>query len=200
MAFLEEAADSPDRAALYAADQDHQGYVANYTRVFSHRPDVYRAWQALAAAVKSTMSLERFEVATIAAARQRGSSYCALAHGRVLSRALDVDTVVHIADGTDDDPEREAIGRLARKVAANPAQVTVADLAPLRDRGFSDADILDVVLATAIRCFFSTVLSATGAEPDTALLDQDATLRDALMVKPDRVTEDAPRARGVDPC
>ena len=54
MAFLEEAADSPDRAALYAADQDHQGYVANYTRVFSHRPDVYRAWQALAAAVKST--------------------------------------------------------------------------------------------------------------------------------------------------
>jgi alkylhydroperoxidase family enzyme len=118
----------------------------------------------------------------------------------VLSRALDVDTVVHIADGTDDDPEREAIGRLARKVAANPAQVTAADLAPLRDRGFSDADILDVVLATAIRCFFSTVLSATGAEPDTALLNQDATLKDALMVKPDPVTEDAPRARGVDPC
>ena len=100
-----------------------------------------------AAAVKSNMSLERFEVATIAAARERGSNYCALAHGRVLSRALDVETVVQIADGTDDDPEREAIGTLARKVAANPAQVTAADLAPLRDRGFSDADILDVVLA-----------------------------------------------------
>ena len=188
MAFLEEAADSPDRAALYAADQDHQGYVANYTRVFSHRPDVYRAWQALAAAVKSNMSLERFEVATIAAARQRGSSYCALAHGRVLSRALDVETVVHIADGTDDDPERDAterdaISTLARKVAANPAQVTVADLAPLRDRGFSDADILDVVLATAIRCFFSTVLSATGAEPDAVLLEQDAELKEALIVQ-----------------
>ena len=183
MAFLEEAADSPDRAALYAADQDHQGYVANYTRVFSHRPDVYRAWQALAAAVKANMSLERFEVATIAAARQRGSSYCALAHGRVLSRALDVETVVNIADGTDDDPDRDAISTLARKVAANPAQVTAADLAPLHDRGFSDADILDVVLTTAIRCFFSTVLSATGAEPDAVLLEQDAELKEALIVQ-----------------
>ena len=196
MAFLEEAADSPDRAALYAADQDHQGYVANYTRVFSHRPDVYRAWQALPAAVKSNLSLERFEVATIAAAQERGSNYCALAHGRALSRAIDVDTVVHIGNGTDDDPERRAISTLARKVASTPAQVTAADLAPLRERGFSDADILDVVLATAIRCFFSTVLSATGAEPDAALLDQDATLKDALMVQPDRATEDGPRTRG----
>ena len=50
------------------------------------------------AAVKSNMSLERFEVATIAAAQERGSSYCALAHGRALSRALDVETVVHIAE------------------------------------------------------------------------------------------------------
>ena len=76
-----------------------------------------------------------------------------------------------------------AISTLARKVAANPAQVTAADLAPLRDRGFSDADILDVVLATAIRCFFSTVLSATGAEPDAVLLEQDAELKEALMVQ-----------------
>ena len=72
---------------------------------------------------------------------------------------------------------------MARKVAANPAQVTAADLAPLHDRGFSDADVLDVVLATAIRCFFSTVLSATGAEPDAVLLEQDAELKEALIVQ-----------------
>jgi uncharacterized peroxidase-related enzyme len=184
MAFLEEAADSPERAAVYAADQDHQGYVANYTRVFSHRPDVYDAWKALNAAVKANLSLERYEVATIAAAQQRGSDYCALAHGRVLSRALDVETVIKIGNGSDEDAERQAISTLARKVAANPAQVTAADLAPLRDRGFSDADILDVVLTSAIRCFFSTVLSATGAEPDPALLDQEASLKDALMAPP----------------
>jgi alkylhydroperoxidase family enzyme len=55
--------------------------------------------------------------------------------------------------GSDDNPEQQAISTLARKVASAPAQVTAADLAPLRDHGFRDADVLDVVLATAIRCF-----------------------------------------------
>ena len=114
--------------------------------------------EGIETAVSANMSFERYEVATIAAAQERGSNYCPLAHGRALSRELDLETVLRIGNGTDEDPERQAISALARKVAANPAQVTAADFAPLRDRGFSDAELLDVVLATAIRCFFSTVL------------------------------------------
>jgi len=79
MSYLSEATESDQIAALYAADERGQGYVANYTRVFAHRPEVYAAWQALSAAVQANMTLERYEVATIAAAQQRGSAYCGLA-------------------------------------------------------------------------------------------------------------------------
>ena len=60
----------------------------------------------------------------------------------------------------------------------------LGDLQPLRELGMQDADVLDIVLATGIRCFFSTVLSATGAEPDAALTDQDPALIAALTTSP----------------
>ena len=181
MSYLSEAPESADRSALYADEEARLGYVPNYLRVFGNRPAAYRAWAALAGAVRSGMSFERFEVATIAAAQQRGSDYCALAHGKMLAGRVDPGTVAAIATGSSDDPEHQAIRALAAKVAATPAEVTPADLEPLRRLGFSDADVLDVVLATALRCFFSTVLSATGAEPDPALLAVDPELGAALV-------------------
>ena len=71
---------------------------------------------------------------------------------------------------------------MARKVAASPADITDADLKPLRDLGLSDVDILDVVLAAAARCFFSSVLEATGAVPDSVYANLDESLREVLSV------------------
>jgi alkylhydroperoxidase family enzyme len=65
-------------------------------------------------------------------------------------------------------PEDEATG------------VTEADVENLRAHGLSDADIADVVLAAAARCFFSTVLAALGAEPDAAFDRLDPDVREAL--------------------
>src|SRR5689334_21594035 len=58
----------------------------NYEAAFAHRPKIYRAWQQLNGAVKESMGLRRYELATLAAARRLRSSYCMLAHGGVLAR------------------------------------------------------------------------------------------------------------------
>jgi alkylhydroperoxidase family enzyme len=71
---------------------------------------------------------------------------------------------------------------LADTVAAGAARMTEDDLAELRGLGVDDPDILDVVLAAAARCFFSSVLDAVGAQPDAAFSALDADLRDALTV------------------
>jgi hypothetical protein len=52
--------------------------------------------------------------------------------------------------------------RVGRKVAASPADIREAELKPLGDLGLSGVDILDVVLAAAVRCIFSSALEATG--------------------------------------
>ena len=75
-----------------------------------------------------------------------------------------------------------AVLTLADKVAAGAADMTEADLGELRALGLDDGEILDVVLAAAARCFFSTVLDAVGAAPDPAYQDLDRQLREALTV------------------
>jgi uncharacterized peroxidase-related enzyme len=160
-----------DVAELYAADRAGMGHVANYTKAFAPRPGVYRAWQALNGAIKAAMDQRRYEVATVAAARELRSSYCALAHGSVLVDLMGeagVRDLVGSGRGralTEDD---RAVAALAAKVAADASSITEADYAELRELGFDDSEILDVVLAAAARCFFSTVLDATGTRPDAA--------------------------------
>ena len=52
------------------------------------------------------------------------------------------------------------------KVAADPSGITAADVDALRRHGLSDADVFQVVLAAAARCFFSTVIDAVDTQAD----------------------------------
>jgi uncharacterized peroxidase-related enzyme len=175
-----------DAAAAYDRDRATLGYVANYTKVFAHRPAVLEAWRGLNAAVKESMDLRRYELATLAAALRLRSSYCALVHGQVLAEqfvgAAAVPGIVADPATAELAPVDRAVMRLADKVAAGAADMTEADLVELRELGLTDAEILDVVLTAAARCFFSTVLDAVGAEPDPVHRSADAALRDALTV------------------
>jgi alkylhydroperoxidase family enzyme len=68
----------------------------------------------------------------------------------------------------------------AEKVTREAHGVTAADLDELRRHGFADAEILDIVLTAAARCFFSKTLDSVGAEADPAFGSLDAGLRDIL--------------------
>lgn len=175
-----------DVVELYEADRADLGYVANYTKVFAHRPQVLAAWESLSSAIRSAMGPRRYELATLAAALRLRSSYCALAHGRVLAdQHLGPDVVRELATepaAADLSPVERAVVRLADTVAAGAADMTADDLAELRSLGVPDAEVLDVVLAAAARCFFSTVLDAVGAEPDEAFTALDPRLRQVLTV------------------
>ena len=189
MSWIREADEGDDPtgevAAAFAKDRASLGYVANYTRVLAQRPAVLRAWQGLNGAIKG-MDPRRYEVATTAAALRLRSSYCSLAHGGVLARGhMSPRAVAALARGDDADELTEvdhAIARLADKVAAGAADLRPGDLDELRGLGLADDEVLDVVLAAAARCFFSSVLEAVGAEPDAAYAELDGSLRDALTV------------------
>jgi alkylhydroperoxidase family enzyme len=56
----------------------------NFELAFEQRPEVYAAWVELNTAIKAGMDLRRYELAPLAAARRLRSSYCCLAHGKVL--------------------------------------------------------------------------------------------------------------------
>lgn len=184
---IEETAATGATAAMYAAERERAGYLPRYAQAFGTRPDAYAAWRQLIAAITSNMPLRRFELVTLVAARELRSTYCSVAHGALLAdKFLPADDVVLLGQGgvphSLDDTER-AVVAFAAKAARGAADVTAADIAALRAQGLDDGDILDIVLATGARCFFSTVLDATGTQADAFYAQRlDAALRESLTV------------------
>ena len=158
----------------------------NHDRVFDARPGALAAWQQLNGAIKAGMDLRRYELVTLAAARRLRSSYCCLAHGGVLAeRFLGEDGVAdvfrdHHAAGLDE--ADVAVMDLAERVVDDATAITQEDVDHLRSLGLSDADVLDVVVAAAARCFFSKVLDGVGAQADTSYAELPPALRDLLAV------------------
>ena len=145
----------------------------NMERAFETHPEILAAWVQLNTAIKSRMDLRRYELATVAAAQRLRSSYCSLAHGKVLRD----DCGAPLADIVRDrrtaglDELDLAVMDLAEKVVDDATSIDEADRQRLRDLGLSDDEIMDVVLAAAARCFLSKTLDALGVLPDAFLRD-----------------------------
>jgi uncharacterized peroxidase-related enzyme len=180
----EDAADGT-LAELYAGARESEGYVPNTLRAFSLRPEVWTAWVQLKNTIAGGMDARRYELATLAAARELRSSYCSLAHGKILAeRFLDAQTVSELAGGgaAGLDEAETATMDFAAKIARDACSITEDDVQRLRDAGLSDRDIFDVAVAASARCFFSKTLDAVGALPDAEFAELDPGLRDALTV------------------
>jgi len=156
----------------------------NYERTFEARPDVYAAWRELLGAIKANMDPRRYELATLAAARQLRSSYCSLAHGKVLIEEFG-EPVLQIATDRSSAglPEVDlAVMDLAERVADDATAIDDADRQRLRDLGLSDEEIMDVVLTAAVRSFWTKTLDALGVRPDASYRELEPQLREVLVV------------------
>jgi len=174
--------DAPDEASVdgkaaewYEKQRNAWGYLPNYAPAFASRPDVGLAWNALNGAIKANMEPRRYELATIAAAREYRSTYCMAAHSKFLRddcgdestmRAIAADPTGANLDATD-----RAVAQFAAKVARDASSITAKDVQQLRDHGLSDPDIVDVTLAAAARGFFTKVLDGLGVQADVQLGD-----------------------------
>ncbi len=158
----------------------------NSSAAFGTRPEILAAWQQLNGAVKESMDLRRYELATLAAARRLRSSYCMLAHGGVLTdKFLEPDELRRVAldhRSAGLEPVDVAVMDLADKVAADATSVTEEDVDRLRAFGLDDGEIVSVVCAAAARCFFSKALDALGVQPDAGYSEVEPGLREALVV------------------
>jgi hypothetical protein len=74
--------------AMYQRQEASWGYVPNYARLFSHRPEVMARWASLLAGIRRPVDARRFELVTLGAALALRNSYCCLAHGRALTEHL----------------------------------------------------------------------------------------------------------------
>ena len=141
-----------ETAEMYRRQQASWGFVPNYAKVFSHRPEIMARWGQLLAEIKRPMEPRRFELVTFIAAHALGNTACALAHGKALRPFFSDAQILAIAKGRLDgvlDAAEQAMLRFARQVAIDAARVTAADVAPLARHGGGDVEDLGIGEAVA---------------------------------------------------
>ena len=179
---------------MYERQQGAWGYVPNYAKSFSHRPEVMARWGKLLAELRRPLDDRTFELVTFAAAHELKHTPCSLAHGNALTPFFNNEEICGIADQRPVESvtaAEEEMMRFSRKIARDASTVSAEDVQRLKDHGLSDADVFDVAATAAGRAFFTKVLDAVGSLPDAGFSSIDAELREVLTVgKPISTAED----------
>ena len=188
MAFIRTIPPSESKDAvrdMYQQQQAAYGYVPNYAKVFSHRPEVMKRWANLLAAIRRPVDSRRFELITFAAAHALRNSYCSLAHGNALTAFFDEEEVRALASdeaGETLTAAELAMMRFARKVAVDASGISSDDIDELKQHGICEEEIFDITATAAARSFFTKILDSLGAQADVSYLEMDQSLRQSLTV------------------
>ena len=173
--FIEHAEKSTadgDVAAYLEEEERAWGFVPDYAGCFTGRPEVARAWRRLNLTIREGMDRRVYELASIAVARARRSTYCTVAHSSFLRDVCGDEESLRLIHGNPTGhslaPRDAAIFHYATKIAVDPSAITEADVDELRAQGLSDGDVADVAYAASARLFFTAVLDALGAQADAA--------------------------------
>ena len=188
MAFIKTVAPAMaknDVLEMYERQQAAWGFVPNYAKVFSGRPEVLARWGRLLAEIRRPMSKRRFELVTFAAALELRNTACSLAHGKALLEFFSSEEVLKMKENSFSDAVTEAekaIFRFARRVAKDASLVTSGDIDLLKKHGLNDDEIFDIAATAAGRAFFTKLLDALGVETDSTFLELDSAFRRAMTV------------------
>jgi len=165
----------PETAAAPAGSQptlqvidSKLGRVPNFFRVLSNSPAVIDAHAALNQGLGKALELKTRERIALAVAAVNGCEYCDAAHtftGYTFAK-LSREEVDLARQGTSGDPKAAAATAFARKVAEARGKVTADDLAAIREAGFSEGQIVEIVAVVAENFFTNLINNVADTEVD----------------------------------
>jgi len=159
---------------LLAAVQQQLGTVPNMFRLISNSPATLDAYLGFSAALgKGELAPATRERIALAVAEVNGCGYCLSAHtyiGLNLAK-LDHAEITANRSGASNDIVADAAVRFAAKVARERGQVDEGDISALRQAGYSDGEILEIIGHVALNVFTNYVNEALKTEIDFPRVD-----------------------------
>lgn len=136
-----------EQQRLLDAIQAQLGMVPNFLKVFANSPAALRAFLGLhTIAGEGSLDAQTRERIALALAQQNSCEYCLSAHTALGRRAgLDSREMQANRAGTSHDARAAAAVKFARSLVEHQGEVTSAELTEVRDAGFSDADIVEII-------------------------------------------------------
>ena len=129
------------------------GIVPNLFRLVSTSPAALEGYLGLSAALnKGALTAQTRERIALAVAEINGCDYCLSAHsylGKNLAKLDDAEIAAN-RSGASNDPKADAAVRFAAKVARERGHVAEEDLRAVKLAGYSDAQVIEMVLHVAL--------------------------------------------------
>jgi uncharacterized peroxidase-related enzyme len=131
------------------------GLVPNLFRLIGLSPAALTAYTGFNGALTKALDAKTRERIALAVAQVNGCDYCLSAHtylGLNLAK-IGPEEIALNRKGTSADPKAHAAVHFAAKVTRERGHVDEADLAAVREAGFSDAQIVEIVALVAENSF-----------------------------------------------
>ena len=138
---------SPEQKALYDAIHAQLGMVPNFLKVFANSPAALKAFLGLhGIAGDGSLDPQTRERIALALAQQNGCEYCLSAHTAIGRKAgLDAAEIKANRSGSSQDEKAAVAVRFARSLVSHMGEVTTAELQEMRNVGYSESDIVEVI-------------------------------------------------------
>ena len=166
--LIDRAHTSPDRKALL--DQIHGAFGAtpNMFRAVANSPAALQSmWAAFGALGSGVIGTALGEQIAVAVANRNACDYCLAAHTALGRKAgVSGDDLAAAQSGESADPRTAAVLRFALKLVNERGQVDATAVQALRDHGWSDEHIVEIVAHVALNLFTNYVNVALAVPVD----------------------------------
>ena len=151
------ALDAVPEASKATLDAVHKqlGVVPNMYRLVAQSPTTLQGFTSNGAALTKTLDVKTRERIALAVAQVNGCDYCLSAHtylGLNLAK-ISPEEIAQNRKGASGDAKANAAVQFAAKVVRERGHVTGADIKAVRDAGYSDGQIVEILAVTAENVF-----------------------------------------------
>jgi uncharacterized peroxidase-related enzyme len=162
---------------LLAAVEKQLGVVPNMFRAISNSPAGLEGYLGLNGALaKGTLEPQTRARIALAVAEVNGCDYCLSAHtylGKNLSKLSDAEMSAN-RDGGSTDAKADAAVRFAVKVAQSRGHASEADVAAVKAAGYTDAQVIEIVLHVALNTLTNYINETVKTEIDFPVVTANA--------------------------
>ncbi|EFI53253.1 MULTISPECIES: carboxymuconolactone decarboxylase family protein [Afipia] len=127
------------------------GFVPNHYRLMSISPNALGGWAGLMGPVSKTLDLKTREGIALAVSEANGCDYCLAAHSYVSTNMAKIppEEIDLNRQGLSSNPKRQAAVAFAKALIETRGKVTDAQFAAVKDGGWTDANIVEMIALTA---------------------------------------------------
>ena len=128
------------------------GFTPNMMAVFAQSPIAFNAWATLLGSLSKTLDVKTRDSIGLAVSEVNGCNYCLTVHSFTAEHMakLPADEIILARKGHATEPKRDAAVQFARKVIETRGHVSDADLKTVRDAGYTEANIMEIVALVAM--------------------------------------------------